>query len=276
MNSSINEINNRAYHTVANAEFTCAFDRMVFNHGNINAGNRIGSISDYHLFIRYGDKVYIEVKNIGEIVISFDELQKNRYLKYYYDLSHMLTNNKNLIIQDLKYNTNYNDHTHRIYNEQRFWSIDTAFIELSMYTKTNKVFNNENICYYKINPYDLENMEYTSNDDLNTFKSIYMTRCAFRNNVFDKVCVINNNLVIDYNARLIEKELDELSEIIEDKKNVINLATLYYKEDMTCDLLMIMYNNLISDNGNKKYAQYMTNTGTYNNRLELVAQIISA
>jgi hypothetical protein len=275
MNSTINEINNRAYHTVANAEFTCAFDRMVFNHGNINAGNRIGSISDYHLFIKYGDKVYIEVKNIGEIVISFEELQKNRYLKYYYDLSHMLTNNKNLIIQDLKYNTNYNDHTHRIYNEQRFWSIDTAFIELSMYTKTNKVINNENICYYKINPYDLENMEYTSHDDFNTFKSIYMTRCEFRNNVFDKVCVINNNLVIDYNASLIEKELDELSVIIEDKKNVITLTILYDKEGMDGDLLMIMCNNIVSSDGNKKYQPIINKFGNYG-RLESVAQILSA
>jgi hypothetical protein len=263
MNSTINEINNRAYHTVANAEFTCAFDRMVFN--------SIINISDYHLFIKYGDKVYIEVKNVGEIVVSLKHVQNNKHLKYYYDLSHMLTNNKNLVIQDL----NYNDNTHRIYKEQRQWSIDTAFIELSMVTKINKVINDENICYYKINPYDLENMAYTSYDELENFEQNYMKRCEFRNNVFDKVCVINNNLVIDYLASLIEKEINELSTIFEDKKNIINLVALYDKDNMNSDLLMVMYNSLVSDNGYKKYRPYMAKFEKCN-RLEIAAQILSA
>jgi hypothetical protein len=263
MNSTINEINNRAYHTVANAEFTCAFDRMVFN--------SIINISDYHLFIKYGDKVYIEVKNVGEIVVSLKHVQNNKHLKYYYDLSHMLTNNKNLVIQDL----NYNDNTHRIYKEQRQWSIDTAFIELSMVTKINKVINDENICYYKINPYDLENMAYTSYDELENFEQNYMKRCEFRNNVFDKVCVINNNLVIDYLASLIEKEINELSIIFEDKKNIINLAALYDKDNMNSDLLMVMYNSLVSENGYKKYRPYIAKFEKCN-RLEIAAQILSA
>lgn len=271
MNSTIDDFYYRAYHTVTNAEFTCAFDRMVSINNTIN-------ISDYHLFIKYGDKVYIEVKNIGEIIISFAELQNNKYLKYYYDLSHMLTNNKNLVIQDLHYNINYNDHTHRIYNEQRFWSIDTAFIELNINTKINKVINNENVCYYKINPYNLENMEYTSHDDLSTFESTYMSRCAFRNDVFDKVCIINNNLAINYNASLIEKELDKLSVIIEDKKNVINLAMLnekLNKNDINNDILMIIYDNLVSADENGRYRTIMNKLGNYR-ILESVAQILSA
>lgn len=272
MNSTIEDLYYRAYHTVTNAEFTCAFDRMVSINNTIN-------ISDYHLFIKYGDKVYIEVKNIGEIVISFAKLQNNKYLKYYYDLSHMLTNNKNLVIQDLQYSINYNDHTHRIYNEQRFWSIDTAFIELNINTKINKVINNDNVCYYKINPYNLENMEYTSYDDLSTFESTYMSRCAFRNNVFDKVCIINNNLAINYNASLIEKELEELSAIIEDKKNVINLAMLNEKlnekNDINNDILMIIYDNLVSADENGRYRAIMNDLENYKH-LESVAQILSA
>jgi hypothetical protein len=183
----------------------------------------------------------------------------------------MLTNNKNLVIQDL----NYNDNTHRIYKEQRQWSIDTAFIELSMVTKINKVINDENICYYKINPYDLENMAYTSYDELENFEQNYMKRCEFRNNVFDKVCVINNNLVIDYLTSLIEKEINELSTIFEDKKNIINLAALYDKDNMNSDLLMVMYNSLVSDNGYKKYRPYIAKFEKCN-RLEIAAQILSA
>jgi hypothetical protein len=73
-----------------------------------------------------------------------------------------------------------------------------------------------------------------------------------------------------------EKELEELSAIFEDKKNVINLATLNDKDGMNNDLLMIIYYNLISQEGNKKYAPYMSKSETCNNRLELLAQILSA
>jgi hypothetical protein len=45
---------------------------------------------------------------------------------------------------------------------------------------------------------------------------------------------------------------------------------------MNNDLLMIIYNKLISEDGNKKYAPYMSKSETCNNRLELYAQIISA
>jgi hypothetical protein len=52
---------------------------------------------DYHLFAKQEDKVYIEVRNAGEIVISFAELQKNKYWKYYYDLSLLLSNDKDYV-----------------------------------------------------------------------------------------------------------------------------------------------------------------------------------
>ena len=52
----------------------------------IQSFNDFTSQSKYHLFIKYGDKVYMEVKDVGEIVISFAELQNNNYwnlfLKY--------------------------------------------------------------------------------------------------------------------------------------------------------------------------------------------------
>jgi hypothetical protein len=60
-------------------EFTGVFDTMI--------NNDFTSQSKYHLFIKYGDKVYMEVKDVGEIVISFVELQNNKYWKYYYELS---------------------------------------------------------------------------------------------------------------------------------------------------------------------------------------------
>jgi len=66
MNSSINASSKQAYHTFVNAEFTGAFDRIV--------NNDLTYLCYYHIFIKFGDKVYIEVKGIGDVVISFAEI----------------------------------------------------------------------------------------------------------------------------------------------------------------------------------------------------------
>jgi hypothetical protein len=161
-------------------------------------------MSDYHLFIKYGDKVYVDVFYIGEIVISFDELQKNRYLKHYYDLSLMLTNNKHLVFERAKYKID----EPFIYREDRFWGFDSAFIDAN-YIKKDKnvehlynVVNNEQpYYYYKINPYDLENMEYSSQEVLTAFhKNNAERKCdKFWGGNFEYTYDIYNNLVIDYN-----------------------------------------------------------------------------
>lgn len=281
MNTSIKANSKFAYHTIVNAKFTGVYDRMVYNFTNNPGDNRIGSISGYHLFIKYGDKVYMDVKGVGVVVISFAELQKNRFWKYYYNLSLMLTNNKNLVIQDLKYSSDYLDN--QIYDDVRYWSIDTAIIETSMNTRSAKILNNEveNLCYYRINPYDLINMEYTSQEDLSIFERIYMTRAEIKNNVFDRMCAIYNKLVSDYHTSTMnkeleemEKELDELSIIFEDKKNVFTLSNLHDMNGMNNDILMIIYNNLISAEGNNKYETIVSELGKYG-RLESDAQILA-
>jgi hypothetical protein len=201
MNSTIKSSTNSAYHTFANVEFTGVFDRIV--------NNDLTYLCYYHLFIKYGDKIYIEVKDVGEIVISFAELQQNMYLKYYYDLSLLLTNGKNIVSQDLKYSSEYNDY--QLYNEPRFWSIDTASIENDILFNLLKVISYDNNCYYKINPYDLVNMEYTSPEDLNIFRTIYMMKYEFENNTFENMWANYYNLAIEYRANLMEKKVEELS-----------------------------------------------------------------
>jgi hypothetical protein len=271
MNSTINVSDKHAFHTISNVEFTGVYDNLVYNFAHSR-----GSISSYHFFIRYGDKIYMEVKGVGDIVISFAELQKNRYWKYYYDLSLMLTNDKdkNMVIQYHKYGSEYLKD--QIYEEPRFWSFNTAYIETSMNLVKTSVKNDGNICYYKINPYDLENMEYTSVKNLEIFERNYMiTIPEIRNKAFDKTCVIYNNLVIDYHASFMEKELEDLSSIIQDKKNVITLAALLDKKDMNADILTAIYNNLVSTDGDKKYKDIINNIGNYG-RLERKAQILAA
>jgi len=171
MDSYYNTDGSIAYHKFTNVEFSGVF------------------AEDYHFFIKYGDKVYMEVKGVGEIVISFTELQNHNYWKQYYDLSLLLTPNKYSIAEDTVYsskNTNYSN----AYKEARFWSIHTAFME-------NEAISEGYVCYYNINPYNLVHMEYTSQKNLDLFKQNYAnTRDDFVNVELD----IYNTFAKDYQA----------------------------------------------------------------------------
>jgi hypothetical protein len=189
----------------------------------------------------------MEVKGVGDIVISFAELQKNKYWKQYYDLSLLLTTNKHTLIKDLEYNSNYL--YPNIYEDIRLWSINTAFIDGSYDSKTKKVVENEYNCYYRIDPFDLENMNYTSQKNLDIFKKNYMSRYEVRSKTFDKKIVYYDTFVLDYCVRLMENELDELSTIFEDKNNLVKLLALNGMNGMNYDVLMIIYDNLVKSDG---------------------------
>jgi hypothetical protein len=179
-----------------------------------------------------------------------------------------------MLIKDLEYNSNYHDPN--IYEEIRLWSINTAFIDGSYDSKTKKVVENEYNCYYRINPFDLENMNYTSQKYLDIFKKNYMSRYEIRSGTFNKKRVYYDTFVLDYCTSLMEMELDELSTIFEDKKNVINLVVLNNKEGMNCDLLRIIYNHLISVVGHKQYSGIIDTIDNCKNKLERYVLILEA
>ena len=244
-------------HTFANMEFSGVFGINSFNACSYIPGrpetmvHRVDYISDYHLFIRCGDKVYMDVKKVGAIVIPFSELQKNKYLKHYYDLSLMLTNDLHTVI-DTKETGGFNDNW--VYEYKRYWGIDTATIYGTQEDITVKeVVNRENNCYYKINPYDLENMEYSSQQDLDLFNRIYRYRCEIRSGNFNKNSRYLYDLAFDYCVSLMEKKVEEF----EDKYNLINLVALNDKKGMNEDILRIIYNKLLSSKGKDKFAKYV-------------------
>jgi len=294
MNSTITTDDKFAYHNFTNVEFSAYLVRWY--------------MFDYYFFIKYGDKVYVDSYYAKDIVISFEELQKNHYLKFYYDLSLMLTKNKNQVIQE------YSGHTALIgfardYDIKRYWAVDAAFIDvnhhcrqkpiviidrdeniydlkklnrcpdISPYDLNNKKYN----CYYKINPYDLENMEYSSQEVLDEFNRLSNKIRDIRSDIrreygydndTDAYCRYTNQ-VVEYNISLMEKELDELSAIFEDKKNVLNLATLSDKDGMNGDIIRVIYNFLVSPKENKRYSGIINNL-EYKNKLEINTSILEA
>jgi hypothetical protein len=158
-----------AHHTFTNVEFS-AFFNSIFN---LEVSSSLAMFHEYYFFIKYGEKVYIEWKyfsnhKVKTMVISFEELQKNTYFKYHYDLSLMLSNNKHLVIQKSK-----NKNVEPFYGEDRFWAIDTATINSIVWNNNcYDVKNEEDLCYVNINPYDLENMEYTPQEQVPKCSSV--------------------------------------------------------------------------------------------------------
>ena len=192
MNASIASSKKYAYHIFTNVEFSGVVDitHLGFDY-----------IYDYHLFIRYGDKVYMDVKGIGDVVISLSELQKNKdwkYWKYYYDLSLMLTDDKHLVVNELRFSSEYCDYI--LYDTARYWWIDTSYIVGDMTSKKLRRYGDKSVrdtydktAYYKINPYDLEKMDYTSHEDLEVFRANYMSSSIVE--AFEMKCVAYDNLV---------------------------------------------------------------------------------
>jgi hypothetical protein len=214
-------------------------------HDPLALKHRIGIMGDYHLFAKHGDKVYMDVKDVGEIVMSFTELQKNKYWKYYYDLSLMLAIDKE--IKNEAFN-NFYDEVYE-YMGDRAWSLDTAYIDLDIdenFKHTYKIIPSGNVCYYKINPADVEKMEYSTQQDIDIFKQTYIYRNFIRFGYFLSRSVIYRNIAIEYQVSKMEKELEELSTYFEDKKDVLNLVeTLNEKYCMNDDILAIIINNFL-------------------------------
>jgi hypothetical protein len=222
----------RTYQTIANGtECTGVFSQEIYvayaylynEHEAMT--HRIGISGDYHLFAKHGDKVYMEVKNVGEIVMSFEELQKNKYWKYYYNLSLMLANDKdikneafnNFYDEAYKYTTGNDDDE---YMENRVWSLDTAYIDIDIdenFKYTYKIIPSGNVCCYKINPADVEKMEYASYQDIDIFKQTYKYRNFVRFGYFINRSEIYKNIAIEYQVSKMEKELEELSTFFEDR-----------------------------------------------------------
>ena len=215
-----------------------------------NAPNYMSCSGDYHLFLRSGDKVYIEVRNASEIVISYAELQKNElgFLKYYYDLSLLLANDKHKLIKNEPFNKIYDEIYE--YTEDRVWSFETAYID-QCGLNNFKIIPSGNVCYYKVNPFDLEKMEYSTQQELDHFEWNYMNSLV-RVKWFSHRSVIYKNIALEYNVKNMEKELEELSVYFENKKHILNLTTLNSKYCMNDDILTKIY-NMVSIGGKYEY-----------------------
>jgi lysyl-tRNA synthetase class I len=71
-----------------------------------------------------------------------------------------------------------------------------------------------------------------------------------------------------------EKELDELSAIEDNKINIIKLIAFNDKKDMNSDIFQVIYSNLICSNEAKRFTSYLANLE--NNKEATIALIASS
>jgi len=220
------------YNTIADTEVSGVFCQekykaCSYRHNVPNSAVwREGIVGDYHLFAKHGDKVYIEAKKVGDIVMSFADLQKNRYLKYYYQLSLLLANDTHKVIEHEEFNKEYDEIFE--YTGDRKWSLDTAHIDLHIsqdFKKTYKVIPSGIVCYYKINPCNVKNMAYSTTQEVQTFLQIYMYRNDVRLGYFLNRSVIYENIALEYEVAKMDKEIEELKAYFEDKKQVVDMLS---------------------------------------------------
>jgi len=238
-----------AVHHITDMEFSALFDMTT----NVQ-GDRVIYLK-YFLFIKCKNNIYIDVKNVGSIVMPFEEMLKNQKLKMYYDLSLLFVKDKNKIVEKFSEDGNpiWDAEITDIYKGRRNWYVDCAYI-LNDEVKTDKQY-----CYYEIDPYLLIDPNYLWLDDItgdrkwvHTASEIEFFNYNLQVNigsvlsvVYKKRVINYTNLALAYNASWMEKELDEILAIEEDKRNLINLIAFYEKKDMNGDLFQVIYNNLI-------------------------------
>lgn len=236
------------YHDIKDMEFSGVFDLCYNDTDNYIVGLK------YFLFIKFGDLVYIDIKGVGSIIISFAELMSHQYLRMYYELSLVLTENKHKIIEKKKVDYRYiGEYTKAIYKEERNWFIDTAYFIEDFPSKIKRVEKGKYYCYYDISPNDLRNMSVSSMDDVVKFYEVLYIRYGYEQvSILKGLFTDYTNQMLEYNIRDIENAVEEISVSQEDDKNFINLLELN-KKGMNGDIFRILYDEVISTKGRRKY-----------------------
>jgi len=261
---------------IPNMEFSAFFDLSTNN-----LGDRIIYLK-YFLFIKYEKYIYIDVKNVGSIVMPFEELMKNKLLKMYYELSLLLVKDKHKFVERLCDEGCYWDNEiTNLYKGYRNCFIDCAYI-LNNVVKMDKQY-----CYYEIDPYLLIDPNYLWIDDstgdrkwfhtaseIQQFNDNFKNRLGYELISFERRVIMYTNLAVGYEVALMEKELDELSAIEYDKINIIKLIAFNDKKDMNSDIFHVIYSNLICSNEAKRFVPYLANLE--NNKEATIALIASS
>jgi hypothetical protein len=75
--------------------------------------------------------------------------------------------------------------------------------------------------------------------------------------IFKGIFTDYTNLMLEYNIKMVGEEIDEISATQEDNKNIVNLLEFNNKKGMNLDIFRILYENIVSTEGQKKYSNFV-------------------
>lgn len=137
-------------------------------------------INKYFIFIKFDNKnkMYIDIKGLGSIIIDYDQFIENEDLKKYYELSLKLSKNKNYIIE-------------KNHNKKVDWFLNCAYIV------ENRIEKGNYYCYCNIDPYILKKMNVSSQETIKKyFHKLSILLCS--DNTESSSCVDNIINILPY------------------------------------------------------------------------------
>ena len=144
-------------------------------------------------FIKFDDKVYIEVFNcVGfSVILSFDELMKNEYLKTYYELSLKAIGKPN--IDKAYYGSDDPNYVPKKYEKTTYMYVDTIYIVEDALTHVQEAKKGNN--YKSYNLKKLKGMKVSTHDKIEEFFKKYNDLYGFEQENFEERKVVYTTLV---------------------------------------------------------------------------------
>lgn len=209
---------------------------------------------EYFTFVKFSDKLYIDISNIGSIIIPFNDIVKYESLNIYYELSLLLIiKERNRIVEMVGYERS----GAKNYNE---WFIDCAYLFEDCKSKSKSIENGKYCPYlYNVNPRDLKDMDVFPEEDIEKFYNKFNNMYGYNNIYFEKRLTEYTNRIVVYNIKWIEEQMDEItsSKSYKNIKNISSLLELYKIDEMNSDIVLMIYYNLISAKERLAYDPYV-------------------
>jgi len=152
-----------------------------------NKSEKIIDFNKYLIFIKFDNKMYIDIKGLRWIIMPYDQFidNKNEDLKKYYELSLKLSENNNYIIEK---NCNGKDD----------WFFNCAYIVNDSETNIQRVEKGNYYCYCNINPFILKKINVSSEKNIKKyFNKLSILFLSEDNNNIESSSCIESSYCVD-------------------------------------------------------------------------------
>jgi hypothetical protein len=152
-----------------------------------------GMTSQYKemIFVKFDNKVYIMITSVGDVIMPFEELVKNKYLKTYYELSLTAIGKPN--IDKDYYGTENPDYIPKKYQICHYMYVDVIYIVKNTLTCIREAKKGNS--YQLFNLKKLNNMNVSSAEKIADFNRNYATKYGFEEETFEDRITTFNTLV---------------------------------------------------------------------------------